>query len=539
MFQFTSLVSNPFASRSTPPESPPQQPVVSEEAATAPNSFPFLRLPLELREQIYSIYFNPADHLVKSTELEAKGFFGGLYRWDFDLLRVNRQVYDEAKRVWRRENVFVKVATPWPSAGMYRVYLMATEGLPELLEHTATTLGGIRGRLSHISSEGLVPIVCTDARADAFTSHHAAVQITAPFHGVVPEHMVVMLVDDLHLFTKTWYYSSLSYPMLNERLFTAFVLRNPYAKHNDEDEGTQEERGEQQGLGVPIALQRRLLLPFEHVKGLHGTSVHGYSPAVREELARLQAKPIPTLRESVESATDFMLAGDAALASSSNVDANTNDDDPDAQAANKDAALQALELYTKAFHAIHILIHGRTRRVLADDFFHDSITSGRYAGQTGITVRVVLRLKLVSRTVAAYNRLGQWGDAAFWGFRTVQILQESFNTDFEHFLADFIEGPDAGLVYVRAGIAFWHMEKNKEAWLGELISYADEPVAESGRLWAAARRFVKPAASADVRKELQSYGVPQAMINLFSDVVTRDVVESTVADDAGSGTSAG
>ena len=316
-----------------------------------------------------------------------------------------------------------------------------------------------------------------------------------------------MLVDDLHLFTKTWYYSALSYPMLNERLSTTFVLRNPYAEYNDEEEGTAEAQEEQEGLGIPISLQRKLLLPFEHVKGLHGTSIHGYSPAVREELARLQAKPVPTLREG----------------------------DPDAEAANREAALQALELYRKAFHAIHILIHGRTRRVLADDFFHDSITSGRYAGQTGITIRVVLRLKLVSRTVAAYNKLGQWGEAAFWGFRTVQILQESFNTDFEHFLTDFIEGSDSGLVYVRAGIAFWHMEKDKEAWLGELISYADEPVAESGRLWAAARRFVKPAARADVRKELQDHGVPQTMINLFSDVATREeAVESTVADDGSS-----
>ena len=375
-----------------------------------------------------------------------------------------------------------------------------------------------------------MPIVCTDARADAFTSYHAVVQITAPFHGVVPEHMVVMLVDDLHLFTKTWYYSALSYPMLNERLSTTFVLRNPYVEPNDEEEDAQ---GEQEGLGIPVALQRKLLLPFEHVKGLHSISIHGYSPTVREELARLQAKPIPTLRESVESATDFLLAGDAVLASS-NADTN-NTDNPDAQAANEEAALQALELYRKAFHAIHILIHGRTRRVLADDFFHDSITSGRYAGQTGITVRVVLRLKLVSRTIAAYNKLGQWGEAAFWGFRTVQILQESFNTDFEHFLTDFIEGSDAGWVYVRTGIAFWHMERDKEAWLGELISYADEPVAESGRLWAAARRFVKSAARADVRKELQGYGVPQAMINLFGDVATRDeVVESTVADDGSS-----
>jgi hypothetical protein len=84
-------------------------------------------LPLELREQIYSLYFKPADRLRHSEALNAQGFFGGVYRFDFDLCRVNKQIYAEAKAVWRRENVFVKIATPWPSAGMYRVYLMSEE----------------------------------------------------------------------------------------------------------------------------------------------------------------------------------------------------------------------------------------------------------------------------------------------------------------------------------------------------------------------------------------------------------------------------
>lgn len=90
--------------------------------------FPFLELPLELRESIYSLYFKPADRLVQTHNLEAQGFFGGVYKFDFDVYRVNKQVYREAQAVWRRENVFVKIATPWPSAGMYRVYLMATDG---------------------------------------------------------------------------------------------------------------------------------------------------------------------------------------------------------------------------------------------------------------------------------------------------------------------------------------------------------------------------------------------------------------------------
>jgi hypothetical protein len=120
--------------------------------------FPFLRLPLELREQIYSIYFKPADHLVRSVELEASGFFGGVYQWDFALWLTNKQIYAEAKKVWRRENIFVKVATPWPSAGMYRVYLMATDGVAEQLEYA-----GRRGRRElfprlglHLEDESLI-----------------------------------------------------------------------------------------------------------------------------------------------------------------------------------------------------------------------------------------------------------------------------------------------------------------------------------------------------------------------------------------------
>jgi hypothetical protein len=117
-----------------------------ETAASTPPSFPFLRLPLELREQVYSHYFHPGDHLVRTPALEAKGFFGGVYRWDLDIFYASKQVYRESRRVWRRENVFVKIATPWPNAGMYRVYLLATDGVREQLRlHGSISLSGGRG----------------------------------------------------------------------------------------------------------------------------------------------------------------------------------------------------------------------------------------------------------------------------------------------------------------------------------------------------------------------------------------------------------
>jgi hypothetical protein len=108
--------------------------------AMLPNDSPrfrFLDLPLEIRESIYSLYFKPADRFTTSPSLESQGFFGGVYTFDLRILRVCKQVCEEARAVWTRENVFVKIATPWPSAGMYRIYLMASDERPAYEEPVA------------------------------------------------------------------------------------------------------------------------------------------------------------------------------------------------------------------------------------------------------------------------------------------------------------------------------------------------------------------------------------------------------------------
>jgi hypothetical protein len=309
------------------------------------------------------------------------------------------------------------------------------------------------------------------------------VSITAPFHQAVPEHTVVVLLDDLHLFTQTWYYSALSYPMLNDRLSTTFALQIP--------EST-------------LALQRRLLLPFTQIKGLYNKEVTGYSREVRLELEKGMSTPIPTLSQCCESSADIMAQGDAQIST-----------DPQA----------ALDSYIVAFKAIHILIHARTRRVLADAFFHHPITSGRFIHQTGLSVRVILRLKLVSRCVLAYLKLNQPDEASFWGMRSIRIMRESMDIEFEDFVSEFVGGEDVGWIYVRTGVARWMLEE----YMGkEGLSEEDS----SERLWDAAKRFFKGRRKDDVRKELREFKVPSEVVAMFADEAGG---EGSVMGQSGSG----
>ncbi|KAF2623092.1 hypothetical protein BU25DRAFT_494525 [Macroventuria anomochaeta] len=446
---------------STSNPSPPSLtsfPPLTGSQATPKEPFRFLDLPLELREQIYSLYFKPADRLHKSATLESQGFYGGVYGFEFGLYKTCKQIAKEAKKVWRREVKTVKIGTPWPSA------------------------------VNHISSEGLVPIICTDREADCFNDHHALIQITAPFTQAVPEHTVVLLLDDLHLFTQTWYYSALSYPMLNDRLSTAFVLRDP--DMDDVDEGDEKD--------IPLALQRKLLLPFSQVKGLYSMEIEGFNKTVERELRDAMAVPPPTLQHSCESATKLLHEGDAHLAKGI------------------DGAEEAREAYKQAFHAIHILIKGRTRRVLADTFFHATINNGIHAGQTGMTVRVILRLKLVARIIATYLVQQNWVEAAFWGMRSVRIMSEAMDTEFEDFLADLVGGDDVGLVYVRTGIALYKMKADVETWHEELKGYEGEEMADVSQLFRVSQKHLKRGKE-KVRGELEMYGIPRPFVMLFND----------------------
>lgn len=261
--------------------------------------------------------------------------------------------------------------------------------------------------------------------------------------------------------------------MLNDRLATTFSLLDASASSN---------------------LQSRLLLPFGQIKGLYHMEVSGYASEVKEKLTSLMSIPAPSLGACCDDAASLMASGDSALAAN----------DPGA----------AFAAYIRAFAAIHILVHGRTRRVLADAFFNAPITSGRFTGQSGTSVRVVLRLQLVSRCVLAQLKLNHDADAAYWGMRSIHIMRDSLDVEFEDFLSDFIGGQDVAMIYLRTGVALWRLERFYASHGVEMGEFADE---KSERIWGLARKFFRGSKKADVRAELRELGVPMEIVGTFGD----------------------
>ncbi|KAF2186689.1 hypothetical protein K469DRAFT_630618 [Zopfia rhizophila CBS 207.26] len=406
-------------------------------------AFPFLRLPLELREAIYSLYFNPASLVQRRKDGAVE------YKFDLRLYRVNKQIYSEAQTVFRRENVFIRIETPWLET------------------------------VSHIARDGSVPIVAAEGRADEFRRYHSLVEVTGPLLDFgTSRHSMIILLDDLYEFCKIWFYSALNYPNLNPHLRITFVLQDPYYPADPKP--------------IPLSLQKRLLLPFENVKGLRDWEAQGYDDSVKEELAKRMAVPYQSVGKCCEDSTAFMEAGDRAIAEGL----------PDT----------ALELYQKAFHAIHILIMGRNRNVLADTFFHAPIESGRYNGQEATTVRIILRVKLVSRTINAYLKLRQFEEAAFWGMRSIKIMREAIDSDYEDFLTEFTGLADVGFIYLRTAIAFEKMEENKSE---ELKVYDEDDFASSWRLFPLAIRYLGGRSQKVVQEELKAHNAEWDGLDIF------------------------
>lgn len=329
----------------------------------------FLGIPAEIREQVYR------DLLSSSNARRPSGLPDGsiIYEFQLSILLTNRQIHREAKKIFQ-DNIFIKITTPWPEA------------------------------LGHISTEGRVPIVAAGNNAANFQNWHLWVLVDAPPAAVEHDRFsMIISLEDLNRFTKTWRYSNLNHLGLNTYLRLKLTIQDPHVSSRK----------------LPKALQNQLLLPFGDVKGLQSCSVLGDKvlPSVKECLSEVQAIPEPTLEECLEGASSLKQDGDMALL-----------------AGDYDKALQC---YMDAFAAIHIRNDGRVRHVYADGYYIREVDKGKYKGERGDYIRMMIRVELVAQIVLAYLKMENWTEAHFWGKRTIVLFRQGMTSSLSQEIADY------------------------------------------------------------------------------------------------------
>ncbi|KAL8798279.1 MAG: hypothetical protein Q9223_007948 [Gallowayella weberi] len=316
---------------------------------------------LELPAEIRDQIYHEILSCDNARRLPADDDSPASYHFDLAILRTNRQIYHESKKAFQ-DNIFIKITTPWSES------------------------------IEHISSEGRVPMIAVGPAAEAYKSFHLWIWIDAPgAPSRDTSYSMLICLDDLLAFTRMWRFSNLTHGGLNPHLRLKLILQDPHVPDRK----------------IPKALQTRLLQPFGLVKDLHSFSLHGERvlPSVEEALKKEQATPEPSPAECLETATALKDAGNKSL-----------------QANDYPAALQH---YTDAFAAIHIVVSGRKRYVHADGYYGGVLTSGTYSGQRSDYVRLVLRVKLVANFIQTYLKMQEWEDARFWGKRSIVLFRAS------------------------------------------------------------------------------------------------------------------
>ncbi|KAF2840414.1 hypothetical protein M501DRAFT_1002764 [Patellaria atrata CBS 101060] len=366
----------------------------------------FLGLPIELREHIFSYLVLPKIERIEHGTDSLTG-----YRFDHivTIFLLNRQLHEEARGVFRRQNVLIKVETPFPEAR------------------------------SHIGIEHRVPIVLHNDDVSGFKDYHLAVKIGTPDHDWYDDDptCVLLLLKDLPAFTQMWFYSDLSTPDLNSHLSLNLKLNNPSTLSFEEKP-------------IPKRLQEQLLLPFGSVKNLRSFRIQGpHYDAIEKNLQETMAVPHKTPTECLEEATRLKDEGNVALGQQN--------------------YWGAIKLYEKAFFAIHIICKGRRREIWGDAWFQTQCKGGQYDGQHAQQVRVVLRVKLVANIVLAYIKLQEWDEAHFWGLRTINILRDSMRdamgmqAEEDTPMLGFAAANEMGKIYYRTGLACREMGDKSEA----------------------------------------------------------------------------
>ncbi|KAG9242427.1 hypothetical protein BJ878DRAFT_515659 [Calycina marina] len=345
-----------------------------------------LKLPGEIREAIYHEVLCSVNNKYHAVDQHNK------YVFDLNLLLTCQQIYQEASTVFRRDNIFVAIETPWP----------ATQ--------------------QHVMMDGYVPIVIKDVAAQRFTHAHLTVVIGTPIPVQIgqPMQRFVILVDDLQMFTEMWYYTDLTHTGMNAHLKMTLKLRDPYSK--DFEQKT-----------IPKAIQRKLLEPFGVVKGLHEVEVQGEHYDSVEKAMRTQMKvPYPKVEKCLEEATKLKDAGNEALKNGK--------------------YHEALKSYRESFSHLFIVVDRRRRSIWGDEYFQKQCQGGQFDGENAQLLRLVLRIRLVSNTIMAHLKLEDYEEAVFWGMRTINLLQNSLDPGGA--ILGFPAAPETGKIYYRTGMAF-------------------------------------------------------------------------------------
>lgn len=377
-------------------------------ATSEPLAPRLLTIPPEIREAIYRLILTPdANRVHNPDKYTDYDFHDALV-----LFKLNKQIYVEARKVWRDLNVFVRVETPFERAE------------------------------DHVAFEGHTPILVKGRRAKLFNDHMMSVKIGAPYSGLynIESYEFVILLEDLYKFTKTWYYADLSQPELNSYLSLTLTLRDPYSP------GWEEKR-------IPRWLQRRLLLPFGVVKNLERLEVTGEPQpfvAIVSELREEQAKP--------HRSPELCLQDTARLKGEGNV------------ALGEGRYHDALRIYSQAWEAMHIVVAGRQRHIHADHFFGRELHEAPYIGKNGSAERLILRVQLVANTCLAYLKLKDFDEACFWGMRTINMIRDAMGLDEHSDIAPhdeavlgFPAADQMGKIYYRTALAFKEKDDKETA----------------------------------------------------------------------------
>jgi hypothetical protein len=368
----------------------------------------FLTLPPEIREQVYGLIFDPeANRRHEEDEYVTYHYSKALV-----LFKINRQIYNEAHKVFYDLNTFVCIETPWPQSK------------------------------EHVMAEGHVPIIIQDRHAQMFKNYSLKVGIDAPQH-ISPEvdtECFIIHVDDVSKFTRSWFYADLSHPTLNPNLRLSLRLHDPFSLAGEKPH-------------IPKALQRRLLLPWAEVKNLNQMTLSG-SPEpdskIATELKTLLVQPRPSPEQCLAECARLKKEGNTAL-----------------QAGRYRAAL---DVYKMAWEAIHITIFGQNRHVHGDAFYDVRLHESPYEGKVGQAERLILRVQLVANTCLAYLKMEDYEHAIFWGMRTINTVRIGMGMDpdedrepIEEAIPGFLAATEMGKIYFRTALALKAKDEKREA----------------------------------------------------------------------------